>query len=159
MYKLQKSFPRHDSNLFSIIWQLTIPPRMKIFIWQVTQEKIATVDNLKKRGWMLVNRCSLCINSEETVEHIFNECSFFSQFLQKAMLHSTAFYSLSFTRNPEFIMDGTQMKSHRELMAVLCFILWRERCSRIFREVEQPFNLLVEQVFLKWRTLHPQHSS
>ena len=32
--------------------------------------KVLTLDQLKQRGWSLVNRCVLCLEEEETVDHI-----------------------------------------------------------------------------------------
>ncbi|KAJ1690173.1 hypothetical protein LUZ63_014328 [Rhynchospora breviuscula] len=156
VYKLQKTFPKTDSLLYSV-WRLKIPPRMKIFIWQMAQNKIATIDNLKKRGWSLANRCILCAQQEESVKHMFNVCPFFQLTVRKATQHSSLFSSLSFSTNAEFLLDGTGVNVHRELMAILCFIIWRERCSRIFREIQQPINLLVDQIFLEWHSLqgHP----
>ncbi|KAJ1688971.1 hypothetical protein LUZ63_013126 [Rhynchospora breviuscula] len=73
IYKLQKAHPKVNSTLFCL-WKLNIPPRMRLFIWQMAQNKIATIDNLKKRGWHLANICSLCVSNEETVHHLFNDC-------------------------------------------------------------------------------------
>ena len=36
--------------------------------------KILTVDMLIKRGWSLVNRCSLCKDREESANHILIHC-------------------------------------------------------------------------------------
>jgi zinc-binding in reverse transcriptase len=37
------------SNLH-VIWDLKIPPRMQVFIWTMAQNKILTIDALKRRG-------------------------------------------------------------------------------------------------------------
>ena len=36
--------------------------------------KILTVNMLMKRGWPLVNRCSICKDSEKSVDHILIHC-------------------------------------------------------------------------------------
>ena len=33
-----------------------------------------TLDRLKRRGWFLTNRCFLCLEEEETIDHIFIHC-------------------------------------------------------------------------------------
>ncbi|KAJ1699592.1 hypothetical protein LUZ63_008104 [Rhynchospora breviuscula] len=82
-YRFQKEFPKHKSLLFQL-WKLNIPPRMKIFAWQLSLNKIATLDNLKKRGWQLPSFCTLCASDEETADHMFNSCKLFKDVLQLA---------------------------------------------------------------------------
>ena len=33
-----------------------------------------TLDRLKRRWWFLTNRCFLCLEEEETIDHIFIHC-------------------------------------------------------------------------------------
>ncbi|KAJ3690430.1 hypothetical protein LUZ61_019594 [Rhynchospora tenuis] len=158
IYNLQQSYPKQDSPLFPV-WQLKIPPRMKIFIWQLAQNRIATLDNLKKRGWVLANRCILCFHHEESVTHIFNQCAFFQQCRQKALQRIDTFFAPPGTSSIDFILGLNYPKSHREVLAILSFIVWRERCSRIFRETSQPIISLVEQALMEWRSLQSDESS
>ena len=44
------------------------------FAWDTVWGKILTVDTLMKRGWSMVNRCSLCKESEELADHILIHC-------------------------------------------------------------------------------------
>ena len=53
-----------------------MPPKVNIFFWILLQNKILTLDNLKKRGFIIVNRCVLCKNDGETVDHIMLHLSF-----------------------------------------------------------------------------------
>ena len=32
------------------------------------------VDTLMKRGWSMVNRCSICKDSEESIDHVLIHC-------------------------------------------------------------------------------------
>jgi hypothetical protein len=36
--------------------------------------KILTVDNLRRRGMVVVNRCWLCESDKESVDHLFLHC-------------------------------------------------------------------------------------
>ena len=40
------------------------------FAWEAVWGKILTVDMLMKRGWSMVNRCSLCKDNEKSADHI-----------------------------------------------------------------------------------------
>ncbi|CAN1782833.1 hypothetical protein LINPERHAP1_LOCUS16042 [Linum perenne] len=42
----------------------------------VWHRKIASLDNLKKRGMVLANRCALCKRDLESVDHLFIHCPF-----------------------------------------------------------------------------------
>jgi hypothetical protein len=42
------------------VWKVKAPPCIAFFTWMETLGKILTVDNLRRRGLTLVNRCCLC---------------------------------------------------------------------------------------------------
>jgi hypothetical protein len=43
---------------------------MAFFAWTATWGKILTVDNLRRRGMVVVNRCWLCESDGESVDHL-----------------------------------------------------------------------------------------
>ena len=45
------------------------------FAWEATWVRILTLDQLKRRGWRIPNRCYLCKEEEETSDHILIHCS------------------------------------------------------------------------------------
>jgi hypothetical protein len=48
------------------------PPRLHFFLWLLTQNKILTRDNVKKRKTVPDSRCLFCCESE-SVHHLFFE--------------------------------------------------------------------------------------
>ncbi|CAN1257445.1 Transposon TX1 uncharacterized 149 kDa protein [Linum perenne] len=64
------SFPMHS------IWLAGVPSKVQAFCWMVFHSKIASLDNLQKRGFHLANRCVLCCKDEESVNHLFLRCEF-----------------------------------------------------------------------------------
>ena len=44
------------------------------FAEKVVWRKILTVDILMKNGWTIVNKCSLCKDNEESINHILIHC-------------------------------------------------------------------------------------
>ena len=46
-------------NSIAFIWQIKAPPRVVIFGWLAIQKKILTMDNLRRRGKILVNACPM----------------------------------------------------------------------------------------------------
>jgi zinc-binding in reverse transcriptase len=65
------------SDLY-VIWDLKIPPRMQVFIWIMVQNKILTIEALKRRGWSIVGICYMCRSNDESTNYLFNKCQFFS---------------------------------------------------------------------------------
>ena len=52
------------------IWNPVIPPRMGFFAWEASWGKLLTLDQLKHRGRALANRCFLCEEDEEDINHL-----------------------------------------------------------------------------------------
>jgi hypothetical protein len=55
------------------VWKLKIPPRIQVFLWLFSQNKIMTRDNLRIRGMVKPLDCEMC-KELETVKHIMFEC-------------------------------------------------------------------------------------
>ena len=69
----------------SAIWGLYIPPRVQVFLWLLSNNKLLTRDNLSKRREVFDKTCLLC-SDDESIGHIFFYCcavlpvwSFFSE--------------------------------------------------------------------------------
>ena len=57
------------------IWNPIVPPKLGFFAWKASWGKVLTLDQLKRKGIPLVNRCSLCEENEETIDHLLIHCS------------------------------------------------------------------------------------
>lgn len=57
-------------------WNKLVLPRVVVFCCVSRLNKILTVDNLKKRGHILVNWCPLCLAVEESPHHLLIHCNF-----------------------------------------------------------------------------------
>lgn len=58
------------------IWNNAIPPSKSTMIWRTLHNKLPTDDNLSLRGCNISSMCSLCDKAQETIAHLFLECSF-----------------------------------------------------------------------------------
>ena len=56
------------------IWRFKAPPRVVAFGWISLRRRILTLDNLRKRGKIIVNACPMCLEEEETVDHLLLSC-------------------------------------------------------------------------------------
>ncbi|XP_019251169.1 PREDICTED: uncharacterized protein LOC109230093 [Nicotiana attenuata] len=63
-----------DSWPWKLIWKTKLPTKVTCFTWTVLKKACLTQDNLCKRSFQLVNRCYLCQQSSESINHLFLHC-------------------------------------------------------------------------------------
>ena len=66
---------RVDLFPYGMIWSPSVPTKVSFFAWEASWGKVLTLDQLKKRGRALANRCFLCCEEEESIDHIPMHCS------------------------------------------------------------------------------------
>ena len=59
----------------SYIWNVCVQPKISLFAWEATWGKALTMDIVRKRGWALANKCFMCLEEEETIDHLRLHCS------------------------------------------------------------------------------------
>ena len=71
------SYTRVSKNPFpwDMIWRSWAPMRVSFFVWEASWSRILSLDQLKRRGWNIPNRCYyLCKEEEETTNHLLLFC-------------------------------------------------------------------------------------
>ena len=58
----------------SLVWNPWVPKRVNFFAWEAMWGRILTMDQLKRRGWVLPSRCYLCKVDEESANHVLIHC-------------------------------------------------------------------------------------
>lgn len=58
------------------IWKTWAPPRCEFFIWLASPKRCWTADCLARRGMNHPERCPLCDQQDEKVQHILVACVF-----------------------------------------------------------------------------------
>ncbi|CAN1275418.1 Putative ribonuclease H protein At1g65750 [Linum perenne] len=126
---------------FEIIWQPAIPSKIACHLWKVFFNKIATTDNLQRKGFVLVNRCVLCGSDMETVDHLFLNCDFaldvWTRISSILSIHGP--HSSSMTGFIQRWKGLNCLTSYSPAMRVILhtfvWFIWKERNDRIFRDV------------------------
>jgi ribonuclease HI len=72
-----------DPN-WSRIWKLSVPERVKTFMWLVLHNRILT-NELKARMGLGHSMCTHCVNIEETVIHVLRDCAIAMEFWNNAI--------------------------------------------------------------------------
>ena len=62
------------------IWRTWAPNKCRFFMWLVAHNKCWTADRLARRGLQHHQKCLLCDQEEETINHLLVSCVFSRQF-------------------------------------------------------------------------------
>ena len=53
-----------------LIWKSWAPTKVGFYAWEASKGRILTLNQLKRRGKALANKCFLCVKEEETGKHL-----------------------------------------------------------------------------------------
>jgi hypothetical protein len=124
------------------IWKVKVPLRVSFFVWTASLGKILTLDNLRKRGLIVVNWCCMCKRSGESINHLLLHCEV------ARTLWSVLFtlFSVKWVMNDRVLdllvcwkgQRGNKMVMEVWRMAPLCLMwtIWKERNARCFEDME-----------------------
>ena len=73
MYKGFDPSPAFDFP-YRLVWNPVVPPKIGVFAWEATWGKVLTLNQLKRREMTLVNRCFMCEEDEENIDHLLIYC-------------------------------------------------------------------------------------
>jgi hypothetical protein len=121
-------------------------------LWSAALGKILTLDNLKRRNIVLVNRCGMCKKEEESIDHLLLHCER-AQFLWNAFF---SHFGLAWVM-PRGVADllhcwwlvGRSRNAMVWKMVLLCIMwcLWVERNGRFFEDSERSSKDLLHSFF------------
>ena len=59
---------------YRLVWNSVVPSKLGVIAWEDTWGKVLTLDQLKRRGMTLMNRCFMCEEDEENIDHLLIYC-------------------------------------------------------------------------------------
>ena len=162
MYKSLDVSPALDFP-HRLVWNPVAPPKTGVFAWEAAWGRVLTLDQLKRRGMTFANRCFMCEEEEETIDHLLIHCKFAKMLWD--LLLSIVGISWVF---PNTILhtliawQGAAVGKKRKkiwLAAPLCLFwnLWRAR-NRLVFENEAPSVQRIKANFVtnlwSWAKMH-----
>eukprot|EP00253_Pinus_taeda_P017343 PITA_17343 len=140
-YYLMSSQDRGVGNKdWKTIWEANWWPKVTIFIWLATKNKILTWDRIQKKGFIGPSRCSLCNSDTETRDHLFVSCPFSeklwllaTRLFKKPGLISEEFNDLIFNWNKEPFGCRVIQRAWNLSAPFILWLTWKERNRRIFQ--------------------------
>jgi hypothetical protein len=130
-------------NEFNKLWEVKAPMRVRIFTWLMLRNRILTQDNLIRRGWQIANICYLCRQNQESVKCMFGTCKYTAGVYREMRRH------MNFTWTQKEYASGIIKSVHmetRQILVTVCFVVWRERCRRIFRQECKTPRILMNEI-------------
>ena len=94
--------------------------------------EVLTQDQLKRRGWILANICSLCCAEEETINHILVHCSKVKILWDLVFSLFGVNWVLPFTVRDVSFKDKKHRKVWRAIPLCLFWTVWKERNRIVF---------------------------
>ncbi|KAK1321770.1 hypothetical protein QJS10_CPA03g01342 [Acorus calamus] len=70
---MRLTLPGSDSRFWKFVWRLPILPRMKTFLWKLIWNRLPTRTLLSSRGVYIELACPICVEADETAQHLFME--------------------------------------------------------------------------------------
>ncbi|CAN1784919.1 Putative ribonuclease H protein At1g65750 [Linum perenne] len=67
------------------MWRLSLPPKLKFFLWRICHNALATRVNLNRRNCAPSTACPGCENPTETQVHIFFQCDSAKRFWSRCL--------------------------------------------------------------------------
>jgi hypothetical protein len=107
------------------IWKAWAPTKCKFFLWLAALNRCWTVDRLARRGLEHLERCPLCDQEDETVQHLLASCVF----AREAWAHILSKVGL------QHLSPSGDVKSFQ--------VWWRSSKQRVDAAVKKSFNSLV----------------
>jgi hypothetical protein len=134
------------------VWRTQAPSREAFLAWSAALGKILTVDNLRKRKIIIVDRCYLCKRDGETVDHLLLHCDVASTLWN----HVVSRFGMSWVM-PRRVVNlfacwwkaGKSRSTAVWKMVPICILwcVWKERNLRCFEDLENSMENFVASFF------------
>ncbi|XP_024043202.1 uncharacterized protein LOC127899387 [Citrus sinensis] len=126
-----------SSSNWNIIWKLTLPAKIKIFIWRAVKNLLPTAENLWKRKIIHEAYCKRCGNRVENTLHALITCKAAKKVWQLSPLAS----SFQEMGNTDILGDlmRVQQKLSRvdmEMLMTILWVIWYDRNKLVFEDLK-----------------------
>jgi hypothetical protein len=129
-YKVQllEDMEEEPMYWYNELWKWQLPLKVKLFIWLMLEQRILTWENLNKRGFNGPSRCVLCGISEETMSHLFVECSFIKGIWQSILKELKLVSTWEGGQIVDCLQNWIRKKENwKEIPCFICWEVWKHR--------------------------------
>jgi len=123
------------------IWKSWAPPKCRFFMWLVAHNRCWTADRLARRGLQHPDKCLLCDQEDENIQHLLIGCVVARQFWY-SLLHSIGLSQLSPAVNDSpfdawwervaAAVTGDVQRGLNSLIILGAWCIWKHRNNCVF---------------------------
>ncbi|PPD92765.1 hypothetical protein GOBAR_DD10294 [Gossypium barbadense] len=118
---------KNYSKLFTSIWDISIPTKIKIHLWRLLKDYVPHYGNLVKRRLRVESVCPLCMSEPEDSHHILWYCSILRQLWVQLKI-AVNFDIFTSDRKTNFVSAFLAMDNNfKKLSAISLWALWYKR--------------------------------
>ncbi|PWA41355.1 reverse transcriptase zinc-binding domain-containing protein [Artemisia annua] len=124
-----------------LIWYAQCIPKHSFIFCLAIQNRLSTQDRMAKWGLYTVNRCPLCQNDNEDLQHLFFKCKFSSEVWSKAKemaeinCEKSNWQELIRRLANDCVNKNIGWVVKRLILAACIYYIWLERNGRIIKDV------------------------
>lgn len=137
----EESDSESQAFIWSDVWKVQVPQRIRLFLWLATQDRLMTNGNRFLRQITDHPRCLVCGEVEENTSHILRDCPMARVVWRKMEVPQRVYMnraSISEWISSNLTMEaGNIGKEWARVFAVTCWWLWRWRNERCFKDRPQ----------------------
>ncbi|KAF7831272.1 ribonuclease H [Senna tora] len=142
---LESSSSQYDSR-WRKLWDLTLPPKVKVFFWRLCHGAIASNLNIFRRGVHCDVNCTKCCDKVESVSHLFLNCPV----AKECWFVSPLGFFPSLTDQESFLdwLWDRLAKDNEDTLswiAMTCWTIWQRRNAFVFDHKNLNLNEAVSQ--------------
>lgn len=133
----QPPLPPLEKHLWSSLWKIKAPAKLKHFLWKALSGALAVMDRLRSRGIQVDPMCKVCNNGTDTICHLLFTCPMARDVWERAsiVLPSGGFSQNSVFLNLYHLLKQMQKKpKDMDVQAFpwIIWYLWKSRNGLIF---------------------------
>ena len=153
-----------ENEDWTLIWESNWWPKVSIFIWLATKNKILTWDRIQKKGFNGPSRCYMCKTEVETRNHLLINCPFAKnlwmstkRIFGKSEIAPSEFNEVVCHWNKEVLQCRVVKRAWNLISGFVLWMIWKERNRRVFRNIakepeaiwERAVNLMRETILVE----------
>lgn len=141
------------------VWNISVPPRVHMFLWLLSNNKLLTQDNLSKRQNLNDKTCLFCADLE-TVHHLLFDCSIM-QIMWKDISQMTQKPNLSsFEAVATYWLSNKKQSVINMITSALLWSTWKMRNDIVFfghiwMNMQEIWRRLLS--LKRWQPLYPKN--
>ncbi|KAJ3699256.1 hypothetical protein LUZ61_002961 [Rhynchospora tenuis] len=141
--------PGVRSSYYTLLWNLKIPPKVKIFLWVLLLDRVLTQQNLLVRNWPSIPACKCCDHGTfETSSHLFVLCNYARRVWTLIQIRFSLPLLILAPDLEELWLQNRASVGHSWdiIWAAVTWAILKERNRRIFSNKSLPPNLLMAEI-------------